>query len=485
MKDDDLEFEDEIYKEPKKASDNSDKTAKKSSRKKSFLIVAILAFVCASSIYVYDTFYGKQIIRNTIQKYSNNILNSNSDSEETEIVEDEKGAPESQYMTFGTDTKSIFKSLDKGFVQCTKDGIKYYTDIKKEKWNDTFTMSSPNMISEENFIAVYEIAGRAVKVYDENGKFYDVSTDAPIVKVALNKNGFLGVLSNDNGTYRIKIFNNQGKAVTERIEPEKNIFPISIDISDDNTTFAISYIDTTDIEAVSKVVFFYVNGSDGEYIDNMFGAVEKQDEYIAYISFMDNDKLVAVTDTSVFAMNITGKEIWSYDLPNKLDRVSLSCKDYIALACGESFNGKDGYSNGTVVFLNMNGNEIGKYESSGTVTHLLATEYGTVVGNSKDFAMVKKSGGVLWEHTATQDIDDIIPMGKNDALYVTKNYVQYADMKKYVPVILNEENKKSDTSNEQKTDETNEEVTTTNTTETVETTEENPSSQQTTEEQAQ
>src|SRR5699024_9877867 len=101
----------------------------KSSRKKSFLIVAILAFVCASSIYVYDTFYGKQIIRNTIQKYSNNILNSNSDSEETEIVEDEKGAPESQYMTFGTDTKSIFKSLDKGFVQCTKDGIKYYTDI--------------------------------------------------------------------------------------------------------------------------------------------------------------------------------------------------------------------------------------------------------------------------------------------------------------------------------------------------------------------
>ena len=162
----------------------------------------------------------------------------------------------------------------------------------------------------------------------------------------------------DNGTYRIKIFNNQGKAVTERIEPEKNIFPISIDISDDNTTFAISYIDTTDIEAVSKVVFFYVNGSDGEYIDNMFGAVEKQDEYIAYISFMDNDKLVAVTDTSVFAMNITGKEIWSYDLPNKLDRVSLSCKDYVALACGESFNGKDGYSNGTVVFLNMNGNEI-------------------------------------------------------------------------------------------------------------------------------
>ena len=322
----------------------------------------------------------------------------------------------------------------------------------KEKWNDTFTMTSPYISTEGEFIAVADIMGRTAKMYNSKGKVYEISLDAPIVKIALNKNGFMGVIMNSSGNYIIKIINSSGNVVTERVEATANIFPTGLDISEDDKSFSISYVDTTDISAISKIVFFYIGETEGDYIDGMFSGITKQNEYIVYLYYMENNTLVAVSDKSVIAMDSTGKEIWTYSLPNKLDWVSFSARTYIALGCGEEMESADGYKNGTVIFLNLQGKEIGTFESDNEITYLEAYSDGTVVGNSKKFTMVKKSGSVIWEHSATQDINDIIPIKGNNVLYITNNYAQYVNIKNYVPVV-NEKNSNEKT--EDKETETN------------------------------
>lgn len=446
MKNDDLEFEDEVYKEPN--SNTPSRSKKPFYKKPSFMLLFLLiAFVV--SIVMYDTYYGNQIVKNIIEKQKDSEENVENDI----VDEGGKTAKESDYMTFGSDTKSIFNSFGGGFLHCTKDGIKFYTEMGKEKWNDTFTMASPSVIVEGDYVAVADIMGRTVKMYNSNGKVYDLSMDYPIAKVSINKNGFMGVLMNGSSSYIIKIINSEGEVVAERVEATKNVFPMCLDISEDNNVFAVGYVDTTDIEAVSKVVFFYVSENGGDYIDGMFGAISKEGEYIGYLSYVDGNNIVAITDSSVFAMDSTAKEVWSYKLNNKLEYISLSAGSYIALGCGDSMDGKDGYRNGTVVFLNTNGKEAGTFESGGQITYLKSYSQGTVVGNGKKFKLVKKNGGLVWEHRATQDIKDIIPMDKNNVLYVTRNYVQYVDIKNYVPVSLKDY--KNDTENNETTEETN------------------------------
>ena len=464
MKEDDLEFEDEIYKEPnnikKISNDNNNK------KKKPFFIFLILIIIIVGCVFAYDKFYGNGIVKTTVMNYINNVKEEIPNEEQKE--ENIKTAKKEDYMTFSSDSKSSFKAYGEGFIHCTKDGIKYYSQMGKEKWNDTFTMTSPTVETEGEYVAVADIMGRTAKMYNSKGKVYEISLDSPIVKIALNKNGFMGVIMNNSGNYIIKIINSTGNVVTERVEATVNVFPTGLDISDDDKSFSISYIDTTDISAISKIVFFYIGETEGDYIDGMFSGITKQDEYIVYLSYMENNTLIAVSDKSVIAMDSTGKEIWSYSLPNKLDWVSLSGKTYIALGCGEEMESTDGYKNGTVIFLNLQGKETGTFESGSEITYFEAYSDGTVVGNSKKFRMVKKSGSVSWEHSATLDINDIIPLNGNNVLYITKSYAQYVNIKNYVPVV---DEKSSDEKTENKTNTNTEEIN--NTSETVQTEENN------------
>ncbi len=60
------------------------------------------------------------------------------------------------------------------------------------------------------------------------------------------------------------------------MEESKGIYPLSPDVSDDSRVFAISYLDTTDISPMGRVLLFYINAEDGEnFTDSMFAAVEK------------------------------------------------------------------------------------------------------------------------------------------------------------------------------------------------------------------
>ncbi len=462
MKDEDLEFEDEVYKEPNNTKKNSsDNDNKKPFYKKTFFICLILLIIIASSVFAYDKFYGNGIVKTTIMNYINNVKTEIPDEEKTE--ENIKTAKTEDYMTFSSDSKSSFKPYGEGFIQCTKDGIKYYSQIGKEKWNDTFTMTSPYVATEGDYVAVADIMGRNVKMYNSKGKVYELSLDAPIVKISLNVNGFMGVLMNNSGNYIIKIINSSGNVVTERVEATANVFPTGLDIAEDNKSFAISYIDTTDISPLSKIVFFYIGESEGDYIDGMFSGITKENEYIVYLSYLENNTLIAVSDKSVIAMDSSGKESWSYSLPNKLDWISFSDRTYIALGCGEEMESEDGYPVGTVIFLNLQGKETSTFESGSEITYLKTYSNGAVVGNSKKFRMVKKSGSVIWEHSATQDISDIIPLDGNNVLYITNNYAQYVNIKNYVPVV-----------NEKGNDEKTNTEETTNSSETVQTEENNP-----------
>lgn len=473
MKEDDLEFEDEIYKEPNSIKKISSDNNNKNKKKKPFFIFLIFIIIIVGCVFAYDKYYGNGIVKTIIMNYINNVKEEIPNEAEKE--ENIKTAKKEDYMTFSSDSKSSFKVYGEGFIHCTKDGIKYYSEMGKEKWNDTFTMTSPYISTEGEFIAVADIMGRTAKMYNSKGKVYEISLDAPIVKIALNKNGFMGVIMNSSGNYIIKIINSLGNVVTERVEATANIFPTGLDISEDDKSFSISYVDTTDISAISKIVFFYIGETEGDYIDGMFSGITKQNEYIVYLYYMENNTLVAVSDKSVIAMDSIGKEIWTYSLPNKLDWVSFSARTYIALGCGEEMESADGYKNGTVIFLNLQGKEIGTFESDNEITYLEAYSDGTVVGNSKKFTMVKKSGSVIWEHSATQDINDIIPIKGNNVLYITNNYAQYVNIKNYVPVV-NEKNSNEKT--EDKETETNNNTEnntedTTNTSETVQTEENN------------
>ena len=261
---------------------------------------------------------------------------------------------------------------------------------------------------------------------------YDLQAEGSPVQFALNETGYLSLITKNDSSYRICVYNRKGKLLKERVEESKGIYPLSSDVSDDSRVFAISYLDTTDISPMGRVLLFYINAEDGEkFTDSMFAAVEKTDEIIPVISYRKNGALAVISDQAVYGVGSDGGELWNYPLENTVDQAALGNKEYIVLALGDGVANKDGREKGTVCWLDGNGNEKGSFASGESVTYLHAAEKGIVVGNDRDYTGVTYSGNESWNYTAITDLNDLIPMEKlNRVMAVGKNEISVYAMTK-------------------------------------------------------
>lgn len=402
---------------PKKFLNNSNKMLT--------ALVCILAVVClvAGGIYI-DTFHGQGRFLALIGKTNR----TQAQEEDTAVQED---TPK-ESVAVDAGSKAAVAAFGKEFLLCTKDGVKYYTAVGAQKWSDTFSMTSPTLVQEGDFVAVGDMGGKTVRVYNKEGMVYDLQAEGSPVQFALNETGYLSLITKNDSSYRICVYNRKGKLLKERVEESKGIYPLSSDVSDDSRVFAISYLDTTDISPMGRVLLFYINAEDGEnFTDSMFAAVEKTDEIIPVISYRKNGALAVISDQAVYGVGSDGGELWNYPLENTVDQAALGNKEYIVLALGGGVANKDGREKGTVCWLDGNGNEKGSFASGESVTYLHAAEKGIVVGNDRDYTGVTYSGNESWNYTAITDLNDLIPMEKlNRVMAVGKNEISVYAMTK-------------------------------------------------------
>lgn len=319
------------------------------------------------------------------------------------------------------------------FLLCTKDGAKYYNSVGDQKWNDTFTMSTPTVIQEGPFMAVGDLGGKNVRVYDESGLKYNVQLEGNLSQFALNENGYLSLLEQKNTGYEVKIYNSKGTLLKGRVEETAGVYPISTDVSDDNKSFAVSYVDTTDVYPIGRVLFFYVNPQDSEnYTDSLYAsAADKADEIIGAISYRSNGVLAAVSDKGVYGFR-DSEEVWHYPLTNVVDYISFQQKDRVVLTMGDALPGEEGKEEGTVCWLSSNGLEEASYVSGKDITYLSVWKDGIVLGTDHTYTGIRHTGREAWVYQATQDVTDVIPMESfSRVLVVGQDMARILDMDKY------------------------------------------------------
>lgn len=384
-------------------------------------IVCILAVVClcAGGVYI-DTFYGSGMIKDLLAN-EKPAAPSGVDADAT--VES---------MEVDISSKATVAVFEKEFLLCTKDGVKYFTSMGDHKWSDTFNMTSPVMVQEGDYVVVGDMGGKTVRVYDRNGMLYDLQAEGSPVQFALNEKGYLSLITKNEDTYRIRVYNTKGTLLKERVEESSGVYPLSSDVSDDGKVFAVSYLDTTDISPIGRVVLFYIDAENSEnHTDSMFAAVEKADEIIPVISYMEKGVLAVVSDANIYGIGGSGEEIWNYPLENTVDQAAFGMKKYIVLAFGDSVADKDGREKGTVCWLDASGKEKASFESGDSVTYMMSAEKGVVIGSDRRYTGLSHSGNENWKYAATADLTDLIPMDKLDmVMLVGKEKVSVFDMTK-------------------------------------------------------
>ncbi len=397
------------------------------SGKKSFFKIIILFILIAATVFAfYDANYGSNIIGNFLGEYQDEDGPDGNDNNDGDMA---SGAIPAGSILIEEDGKSSFVPYGKGFMHFTRDGVKFYSSLGSLAWNDVYTIISPVVVTEGSYSAVVDILGKTARVYNEDGLVYTIQTDDSICYAALNKNGNAVIILNGKDDYRVQVYNSSGKLKFQRFDEDNGVYPVCADISDDNNVLAVSYTDTSDIDILSKVLFFYTSKSEGNGAD-MFAACEAKDEIIVSLNYMSSDEYCAVSEKAVFAVNSSGETVWRNETGNKIKNFAFSEEGYMAIGYGkELLSNFEGEKEGTVVLYNFGGKKTGSVHLNGDISSIYSGEYYTVACVDDVFYGIKANGNVLWEYSPLQDVSSVIPIDNSgNALYVAANYANVRDM---------------------------------------------------------
>ena len=312
-------------------------------------------------------------------------------------------------IDFTIDSKTTFRELKDGYIRCTKDGV---TCVGSSTWNETYTLNSPVLISDGNITAVTELKNRTAYVFNEKGKMYSVQTNGEIVHFSINKLGNLALIINEQDRYTVNLYNTKGEIILSRYENETQIFPLAVDISDDLECMAISYLDTssTQTEGYNSKILFYSIKNEDSYTDNLIpnASVERKNEIITILKYMNENNLIAISDSSVIAINNEYEKKWEKEFGNYITAIDTSNPNIIVFGFGKPLPNKNGVEEGTALWYNLEGNKLGEFYTGSKIETVVSKSDRVAIYSNKVIYGVNTKGTLLWEYPVIQDVEKLM-----------------------------------------------------------------------------
>ncbi len=329
--------------------------------------------------------------------------------------------PTGKSIKYDASGEIVFRLFSKGFIGCSRDGVTAYSFSGEELWNSTQTFNEPYMITDGDYTAVTEKDGRTIFVYDSKGFIYNVVIEKPVQNMALNKMGYLGVrYKKDESLYKTIVYRDAEHIIMESESADKGVYPLGLDISDNGQTVAMTYLDTSGIELLSRLVLYSTINLDNNILN--FGT-QKTNELFSTVQYCNDNSIIVVSDKNIYILTESGEEKFVIENSNEISNVSFSY-DYFVLALGNKINPEKAKKPGTLVWYNLNGQEIATAELQRQPDNLNIYGKYLVVSDGVMYRCFDSSGNMIWQNPYTKDVKGVLPFDsstKHMALIVSSD----------------------------------------------------------------
>lgn len=182
------------------------------------------------------------------------------------------------------------------------------TDLKgKTIWNQTYEMQNPVIRTCNKTVAVGDYNGRKIYVANAQGMLGTIETTLPIRDFCVSSNGVVAAVLDDSSVTAIYLYSATGKSFADfKTRMSNSGYPIAVDISNDGSLVAVSYIKAEKGKVVSNIGFYNFSSVGQNYTDNFVSGYGYPEAVIPLVHFMGNDTIFAVADNRI--MFFKGKQ---------------------------------------------------------------------------------------------------------------------------------------------------------------------------------
>lgn len=331
---------------------------------------------------------------------------------------------ESIYSNALTDGFIHLAVKDNHIYECSKNGLTKKNRKGELIWSKSFYMVSPIMSSSKKYIAIGELNGKNVYVFDQDKLQYEVKESSPIYNISINDLGYLVVVLEKEDQNIIKYYNNTGELlIARRTVFQTDGYPIDVKVSNDITKMVTGYASIAKNRLQSNVTFFGFGDKYDKYDEKIVGGEVFEDSLISDFIWLSDRKVVAVFDNYlvVYDWEKEPEKIAQIPLDAELKKLVTTDNEIVALY-GQSTNNNGQETEDRLVTYDFSGKVIMNQQFEQSIRDLVGyrDSYYVVTG---DHIICFKGSKREWFADTHLLINHLYPL--NDQIYVVLTNNEY------------------------------------------------------------
>ena len=316
-----------------------------------------------------------------------------------------------------------------GYIRYSNDGAAYYTAKGKALWNQTYSMQKPQVKICEDCVAIGDINGNTIYIFNKNGNIGKVDTSLVISQIEVAANGAVAAVLEDNEANYINMYDKEGnKIYSVKTTLAGDGYPLDISISNDSAKLIASYVYVSGEEIKTNVVFYNFSEVGQNETERVVGGFNHyNDVLVGDVQFLSNNIAVAVGENVISIYKI--KEYPSLEkeiqIDNTIDRVFFGT-DYIGLVLDNSDSGEL-YK---MVVYNFSGSKVCEAEFGTQVDNIQFDGSSVVMNNSTSFSVFNLKGKNVANMSFDMPASKVIPIGtRGEYVLISAKYIQNIKLK--------------------------------------------------------
>lgn len=312
-----------------------------------------------------------------------------------------------------------YEKLGKNLLKYSRDGASVFDDKGEVIWNGTYDMQEPKVDICGNYVAVADLWGKNIHVYDEKGKAGTVDTLLPILQVKVAKQGVIAVLLQDKKFNEINLYNpyDSKDPLLYKIPTTMSVdgYPIDIDISEDGLKLVTSYLSVNNGVTENTISFYSFNEVGENFLNHLTGAYMNKQAIVPKVKFITNDIVVAFAENgfTIYSMKETPDIIYKGTFKSEVKSI-FSDDAHIGFVLEDS----EGSGKNKVEVYNLRGKKV--LDKTIDYNYEKVQIYGKDIifySNTECF-ILRLNGSEKFHGTFDKNVSYLFPINNFDKFYV-------------------------------------------------------------------
>lgn len=191
-------------------------------------------------------------------------------------------------------------------LKYSRDGAVYVDEKDKIVWNESFAMKMPAADVSGEYVAIADMNGNDVYIFDAKGKVSSTTMPYRICDVAVASQGEFAVILEGEKENYINIYDKNGEQISEiQTTIDKSGYPMDIDLSENGEKLFSSYFNLDGAKAQYGLAAYNFGAvGQSENADRLVGGYQPEDTVVPKVEFLDNNTVCAFGDKQfiIYAM---------------------------------------------------------------------------------------------------------------------------------------------------------------------------------------